>query len=545
MTLPQSKMPHLLVRLLLFHLLLLLLLPQPSQAASTPKPKPKSEFFWQKFCGFFCPFQSSCDSDVYLSSQQQLDLLNSQKFLDILELFPQILIENEKLQHTTLVRLEDHQRDLILLRYKNFFHPRETLPLARERIISQLARDEQGFAGMPAAEPPPNQIRLTKDQVQRLTKETARLEENQVHQDVPHVGEEEETLGTPDWNKAENFIRDYVNQQRTRQKVEQQTYTRTVKEKEDTTKRRKNDNTITLNINQLQEEALQTNLNIDQIRRELQRMGHSFDLNVLTPKDQDLEDGAKPQPESEPHRTKDPVLYQAAHAKEINRESHHQNSGVDDVSNTANVNRIADKKSVNSREPYPSESHFDRTLQRYFHHHRQNQVPSKRQPTQTLAHLYGISSSGNSLQITDHRRSKRTAEGSNNRPARQRRHRHSHVLVHEPGGIVKEEKTDSGAHQRARRSTRKKREIFKMQVCPAVETWSDLVLAETINGTLVQIAQVSRATCTSPSPGLWVQCHRAAKQPIFCLLYVFHFIALLTVKHSERHACRPLLLANQ
>ena len=33
-----------------------------------------------------------------------------------------------------------------------------------------------------------------------------------------------------------------------------------------------------------------------------------------------------------------------------------------------------------------------------------------------------------------------------------------------------------------------------------------------------------------------VQFHRAAKQPIVCLLYVFHFIALLTVKHRERHA---------
>ena len=32
------------------------------------------------------------------------------------------------------------------------------------------------------------------------------------------------------------------------------------------------------------------------------------------------------------------------------------------------------------------------------------------------------------------------------------------------------------------------------------------------------------------------QFHRAAKQPILCLLYIFHFIALLTVKHRERHA---------
>ena len=38
---------------------------------------------------------------------------------------------------------------------------------------------------------------------------------------------------------------------------------------------------------------------------------------------------------------------------------------------------------------------------------------------------------------------------------------------------------------------------------------------------------------------------RAAKQPIFGLLYVFHFIALLTVKHRERHANLPAVIASK
>ena len=43
----------------------------------------------------------------------------------------------------------------------------------------------------------------------------------------------------------------------------------------------------------------------------------------------------------------------------------------------------------------------------------------------------------------------------------------------------------------------------------------------------------------------WAQFHRAAKQPIFCLLYVFHFIALLTVKHRERHANLLAVIASK
>ena len=41
----------------------------------------------------------------------------------------------------------------------------------------------------------------------------------------------------------------------------------------------------------------------------------------------------------------------------------------------------------------------------------------------------------------------------------------------------------------------------------------------------------------------WAQFHRAAKQPIVCSQYVFHFIALLTVKHTERHANLPAVIA--
>ena len=41
------------------------------------------------------------------------------------------------------------------------------------------------------------------------------------------------------------------------------------------------------------------------------------------------------------------------------------------------------------------------------------------------------------------------------------------------------------------------------------------------------------------------QFHRAAKQLILCLLYVFHFIALLTVKHRERHANLPAVIARK
>ena len=41
------------------------------------------------------------------------------------------------------------------------------------------------------------------------------------------------------------------------------------------------------------------------------------------------------------------------------------------------------------------------------------------------------------------------------------------------------------------------------------------------------------------------QFHRATKQLIFGLLYVFHFIALLTVKHRERHANLPAVIASK
>ena len=42
-----------------------------------------------------------------------------------------------------------------------------------------------------------------------------------------------------------------------------------------------------------------------------------------------------------------------------------------------------------------------------------------------------------------------------------------------------------------------------------------------------------------------VQFHRAAKQPILFLLYAFHFTVLLTVKHRERHANLPAIIASR
>ncbi|XP_033636079.1 uncharacterized protein LOC117297062 [Asterias rubens] len=491
-------MQHHLVQLLLRLLLLFIFLPHPGQAVTTSKPK--SEAFWRKFCGFFCPFQLSCDSDVYLSNQQQVDLLNSQEFLDILELFPQILIENEKLQHTTLVRLEDHQRDLILLRYKDFFHPRDTLPLARQKIVDKLAKGEQSFGGIPAAEPPPRHVHLTEGQIQKLEEETFRLEENQVKEDVAHIREGEGDVGTPDWHEAESFIRNYVNQQRIRQseqKAKQQTFTTTGRTTENTTKRR---NVISFDINHLQEQALQTNLNIDQIRQELERLGHKLDLSSYPLKDLALEETyPEPEPvEPEPRRTTELVLEEAPNAQEIISVSEHKNSGdEDDAPHTRNVNRISDKSSRKTLKPQRSESNDARTLQSYLHHHRRTQVPRSQRLTQTLSNFYdGSSLTSRSIESTEHRGSKRNSKGLRYRSAkRQLRQHRSHLLVHEPGGIAREDESssdtnaDRAVHRRVKRNSRRKRETFKMQVCPAVETWSSIVLAETINGTLVQLAQ--------------------------------------------------------
>ena len=41
------------------------------------------------------------------------------------------------------------------------------------------------------------------------------------------------------------------------------------------------------------------------------------------------------------------------------------------------------------------------------------------------------------------------------------------------------------------------------------------------------------------------QFHRAAKQPIIYLLYIFHFIALLTVRQRERHTNLPAEIASK
>ena len=57
-------------------------------------------------------------------------LLERKGLLATLQSFPQLLQDNDKLQHTALVTLEEHQRALVLMRYKDFFHPRETLPAA-------------------------------------------------------------------------------------------------------------------------------------------------------------------------------------------------------------------------------------------------------------------------------------------------------------------------------------------------------------------------------------------------------------------------------
>ncbi|XP_038059301.1 uncharacterized protein LOC119730456 [Patiria miniata] len=490
-------MPHHNARFLVI-LLLFLLQPLPSRTAATPKPR--SETFWRKFCGFFCPYQLSCDSDVYLSSQQQLELLNSQEFLDILELFPQILLENEKLQHTTLVRLEDHQRDLILLRYKDFFHPRETLPLARQRVVSQLAKDQQGFQGDPVAEPLPNEIHLTVDQVQQLLEKNAHLKDNQVHDEVLP---EDEVVGTPNWDEAESFIRDYVNKQRIQQSEKKETHlpdvtsqipsNRVSGKKAAHKTPSKKDKPIALNINQLQDHA--EHLNVEQILKELEKMGHSFDLNNLV-SDQDRDSSEAQYSQPEPHRTtdSDPTVLQQVPTKtgDSNHNSSRKKSAHRKGPHAKHVNRITDKKSKNSKEPY-SDSHDARTLEEHFYSHQQTNLPSKQQIAQALEFLNSPPSSAQYSSVQSRTGKKRTSSSESNSGHRRRvGQKRPSGFVYEPGGSGEEGGTDEGdreSQEVSKRHSRRKREVLSMQVCPVVETWSNIVLAETVNGTLVQIAQ--------------------------------------------------------
>ena len=93
-------------------------------------PTPDSANFWHKFCRLFCPFPAGCSADVYLSLQQKQMLLERKGLLATLQSFPDLLQDSDKLQHTALVTLEEHQRAQVLMRYKDFFHPKETLPAA-------------------------------------------------------------------------------------------------------------------------------------------------------------------------------------------------------------------------------------------------------------------------------------------------------------------------------------------------------------------------------------------------------------------------------
>ncbi|XP_072018172.1 uncharacterized protein [Amphiura filiformis] len=98
--------------------------------AMSPVSSSETADFWHKFCRLFCPFPAGCSADVYLSLQQKQMLLQRKGLLATLQSFPQLLQDSDKLQHTALVKLEEHQRALVLMRYKDFFHPRETLPEA-------------------------------------------------------------------------------------------------------------------------------------------------------------------------------------------------------------------------------------------------------------------------------------------------------------------------------------------------------------------------------------------------------------------------------
>ncbi|XP_022094746.1 uncharacterized protein LOC110981465 [Acanthaster planci] len=500
MTLPQPKMPRLHARLL-FLLLLFLLQPQPSKAAATPKPK--SQAFWRKFCGFFCPSQLSCDSEVYLSPRQQLELLQSQEFLDILELFPQILLENEKLQHTPLVRLEDHQRDLILLRYKDFFHPQETLPLARHKVVSQLTMNQQGFDREPIAEPPPyqnheqNEIHLTEDQVQELLQKSTHLNtgNNHGHQNALP---EDEILGTPNWNEAEGFIRDYVNKQRLQQSMENHLQEAELPPQASGNQARgkaapktitRKDKPIALNINQLQDHA--AHLHVDQILKELEKMGHSFDLDDLA-SDPDGDSRDVPQSQPELHRTIDSnptVLSQdPPPGGKSSLNSNCRNPAHRKRLRAKHVNRITPKKSQNSKEPY-SDSRAKGTAQGYSYRHQTN-LPSE-QASEFLNSPLSSESHG-AQRRTGKKRTSGSESSSGQRGHRRRQRLSPAQFVHEPGGEDKQagrHQGDAGSQEVAKRHSRRKREVFSLQVCPVVETWSNIVLAETANGTLVQIAQ--------------------------------------------------------